>query len=75
VRLGEDNPADTTVDAGLTSRANLTASPVPGDVTPVPVDSQLSTTGGVAVSIPIAGLALVASGLSCLFAARRLTLP
>jgi hypothetical protein len=75
VVLGEDNPADTTVDAGLTSPANLSASPVPADVTPVPVDSQLSATGGVAVSIPIAGLALLASGLSCLFAARRPTLP
>jgi SdrD B-like domain len=74
VTLGEDNPADTTVDAGLTTPANLTASPVPADVPPVPADTQLSTTGGVALSIPIAGLALVASGLSCLFAARRLTL-
>ena len=75
VMLGEDNPADTTVDAGLTSPANLSASPVPADVSPVPADNQLSSTGGVAVSIPIAGLALVASGLSCLFAARRLPLP
>ena len=40
----------------------------------MPVDTQLSTTGGVAVSIPIAGLALVVSGLSCLLAARRPTL-
>jgi uncharacterized protein (DUF2141 family) len=75
VILGEDNPADTTVDAGLTSRANRTVSPVAADVTPVPVDTQVATTGGVAVSVPIAGLALVASGLSCLLAARRPTLP
>ena len=74
VVLGEANPDDTTVDVGLTSPANLRTPPTPVDATPVPVDTQLSTTGGVAVSIPIAGLALVVSGLSCLFAARRPTL-
>ena len=75
VVLGEENPADTTIDAGLTSPASLTASPTPAEATPVPVDTHLSTTGGVAVSIPLAGLALVVSGLSCLLAARRPTLP
>ena len=72
--LGDENPADTTIDAGLTSPANLSTQPSPAETTPVPVDTQLSTTGGVAVSIPIAGLALVVSGLSCLLAARRPTL-
>ncbi len=71
VVLGETNPDDTTIDAGLTSPADLSTPPTPTDATPVPVDTQLSTAGGVAVSIPIAGLALMASGLSCLFAARR----
>jgi hypothetical protein len=75
VVLGETNPDDTTVDAGLTSPANLSMPPIPTDATPVPADTRLSTTGGVAVSIPIAGLALVASGLSCLFVARRPPLP
>jgi hypothetical protein len=75
VVLGDENPADTTVDAGLTSPANLTVLPVSAGTTAAPVDTQLSSTGGVAVSIPIAGLALVISGLSCLLAARRSPLP
>lgn len=73
VMLGEENPADTTVDVGLTRPADLSTPPGPVEATPVPVDTQLSTTGGVAVSIPIAGLALVVSGLSCLLAGRRPT--
>lgn len=70
VRLGDENPADTTVDAGLTATVN--AGP-PGTPTPtqVPADTVLSSTGGVAMALPIAGLALVLSGLSCLLAARR----
>jgi len=70
VVLDDDNPVDTTIDAGLTSPTNLTV-PVADETTPVPVDTHLSGTGGVPVSIPIAGLALEASGLSCLLAARR----
>jgi hypothetical protein len=35
------------------------------------VDTELSSTGGVALPVPIAGLALVAGGISCLLAARR----
>jgi 5-hydroxyisourate hydrolase-like protein (transthyretin family) len=75
VVLDHDNPADTTVDVGLTSPANLTVVAVSGATTPLPVDTHLSSTGGVAVSIPIAGLALVVSGLSCLVASRRSPLP
>jgi hypothetical protein len=71
VVLGEDNPADTTVDAGLTTLANFSAPPSPSGPTPVPVDTELSSTGGVALPVPIAGLALVAGGISCLLAARR----
>ena len=71
VVLGEDNPADTTIDAGLTDPANLSAQPVPPGPSPVPVDTELSSTGGVALPTPIAGLALVLSGISCLFAGRR----
>jgi hypothetical protein len=70
VMLGEENPADTTVDAGLTTPDKLGVSPG-ASPTPVPVDTQLSRTGGVALSVPIAGLALVASGISCLLAGRR----
>ena len=75
VVLGDENPADTTVDAGLTSPANRTVLSVSTGAAPAPVDTKLSGTGGVAVSIPIAGLALVVSGLSCLLAARRSPLP
>ena len=71
VVLGEENPADTTIDAGLTTAANLSAPPTSTEPTAVPVDTQLSSTGGVALPIPIAGLALVASGVSCLLAGRR----
>ena len=74
VVLDEGNPADTTVDAGLTRPASLPASPAPAEARPVPEDSHLSTTGGVPLSVAIAGLALVVSGLSCLLAARRPTL-
>jgi uncharacterized protein (DUF2141 family) len=69
VVLGEENPADTTVDAGLTSPANRSAPQSPTGA--VPVDTELSRTGGVALPIPVVGLALVASGLSCLLAGRR----
>jgi hypothetical protein len=69
VMLGEDNPADTTVDAGLTSPANGSAPQSPTGA--VPVDTELSRTGGVALSVPIIGLALIASGVSCLFVGRR----
>ena len=71
VVLGEENPVDTTIDAGLTTSANFSAPPTPPEPTPIPVDTALSSTGGVALPIPIAGLALVASGVSCLLAARR----
>jgi hypothetical protein len=71
VVLGEDNRADTTVDAGLTDPANFSAQPGPRGPTPVPVDTELSRTGGVALPIPLVGLALVASGISCLLAGRR----
>ena len=71
VMLGEENPADTTVDAGMTTPDKLSAPSGPSGTMPVPVDTKLSSTGGVALSIPLAGLALVASGISCLLAGRR----
>jgi serine-aspartate repeat-containing protein C/D/E len=69
VLLGEENPADTTIDAGLTTRDKLGTPSGPSGT--MPVDTKLSSTGGVALSIPLAGLALVASGISCLLAGRR----
>ncbi|HEU4908579.1 MAG TPA: SdrD B-like domain-containing protein [Propionibacteriaceae bacterium] len=66
--LGNDNPADTSVDAGLTTRDNY--HPVPGR-TKVPLEAALPTTGGIAPHIPVVGAALVVAGASCLLAARR----
>jgi hypothetical protein len=43
VVLGDENPADTTVDAGLTSPANLTVLPVSAEATAAPVDTELSS--------------------------------
>jgi hypothetical protein len=65
--LGNDNPADMSIDAGLTTRDNY--HPVPGR-NKVPVEAALSTTGGVAPHIPLVGAALVIAGASCLLGAR-----
>lgn len=71
VVLGDENPDDTTLDAGLTNPATLSQA-APAEPAPVvPTDTRLSSTGGVAASVPLAGLALVAGGLGCLVAARR----
>jgi uncharacterized protein (DUF2141 family) len=66
--LGSDNPADSTIDAGLTTLTNYRG--VPGS-RKAPVDTALSTTGGVDPQIPIAGAALAAAGAACLLLARR----
>jgi SdrD B-like domain len=71
VVLGEEDRADTTIDAGLTTADKLEVPPTGGANGPMPVDTALSSTGGVALSIPLAGLALVASGISCLLAGRK----
>jgi hypothetical protein len=68
--LGDNNPADTSIDAGLTTRGNY--HPVP-DSNKVPIEPALSTTGGVAPEIPLAGTALALAGASCLLVARRRT--
>jgi protocatechuate 3,4-dioxygenase beta subunit len=68
--LGSDNPADTSIDAGLTTPANYRAVP---DTSEAPVDAALSTTGGVAPQIPLAGVVLALAGASCLVIARRRT--
>jgi SdrD B-like domain len=66
--VGNDNPADMSIDAGLTTRSNY--HPVPGR-NKVPLEAALSTTGGVAPQIPLVGAALVIAGASCLLGARR----
>lgn len=66
--LGSENPADTSIDAGLTTLANYRG--VPGSKK-APVATALSTTGGVDPQIPITGAALAAAGALCLLFARR----
>jgi 5-hydroxyisourate hydrolase-like protein (transthyretin family) len=75
VTIGDDNPADTTIDAGLTTRANLqVAAAASGAVTPK--ETTLSSTGGVAAGIPIIGVLLVIGGVACLLLGHRgFTLP
>jgi uncharacterized protein (DUF2141 family) len=65
--LGNENPADTSIDAGLTTRANYR--PVPGR-NKLPVEAALSTTGGLAPQLPLVGAALAVAGASCLLAGR-----
>jgi serine-aspartate repeat-containing protein C/D/E len=66
--LGTENPADTSVDAGLTTRSKYRGMP---DENKAPVDAALSTTGGVAPQLPLVGAVLAAAGASCLLIARR----
>jgi hypothetical protein len=68
--LGRENPADTSIDAGLTTPANNRGVP---DTSNAPIDAALSTTGGVAPQIPLAGAALALAGATCLVIARRRT--
>lgn len=66
--LGNDNPADTSIDAGLTTPANYREAPV----SEAPrVEATLSSTGGVSPQIPLAGAALALAGAGCLAVARR----
>jgi serine-aspartate repeat-containing protein C/D/E len=68
--LGTENPADTSIDAGLTTPANYRGAP---DTSKAPADAALSTTGGVAPQIPFVGAALALAGATCLLFARRRT--
>jgi uncharacterized protein (DUF2141 family) len=71
VTVGDDNPADTTIDAGVTSPGSYAAAAAaPGDAGPS-VDTALSNTGGVEPVIPISGLIMLLSGLGCLLVERR----
>ncbi|HSU35466.1 MAG TPA: SdrD B-like domain-containing protein [Propionibacteriaceae bacterium] len=71
VVLGDENPADTTVDAGLTTPANYSAAPVPAAAMATPVDTELSSTGGAPPQLIIGGFFLIAIGTLCLVGARR----
>ena len=71
VVLGDENPTDTTVDAGLTTPANYSAAPVPAAASATPVDTELSSTGGAPPQLIIGGFFLVAIGTLCLVGAGR----
>ena len=71
VALGDDNPADTTIDAGLTTPASFSAAPVPGAASAAPVDTELSSTGGVPAPLPLVGLMAILSGVACLVAGQQ----
>lgn len=71
VVLGDENPADTTVDAGLTTPANYSAAPDPAAAAAMPVDTRLSSTGGAPPQVLIGGVFLIVAGALCLVGARR----
>ena len=71
VTVGDDNPADTTIDAGVTTPADYSAAPAASGASVTPVDTALSNTGGVEPVIPISGLIMVLSGAGCLLVERR----
>jgi len=66
--LGNDNPADSSIDAGLTAPGNYRDA---SGANRAPVDVALSSAGGVAAQIPFAGAALALAGAGCLVVARR----
>jgi hypothetical protein len=66
--LGTDNPADTSVDAGLTKPENYREAPV----SEAPrADATLPSTRGVSFQIPFAGAAFALAGAGCLAVALR----
>jgi hypothetical protein len=68
--LGDENPADTTVDAGVTTPADYAAAPAAGG-SGTPTDTALSSTGGLSPIVPFVGLVLVGGGLACMMVSRR----
>jgi hypothetical protein len=66
--LGDKNPDDMSIDAGLTAKGNY--HPVP-DGNNVPIQPALSTRRGIAPQIPLAAGALAVAGASCLLIALR----
>ena len=71
VTVGDDNPADTTIDAGVTTPADFSAAPAAAGGSVTPADTSLSNTGGVEPVIPISGVIMVLSGAGCLLIERR----
>ena len=71
VTVGDDNPADTTIDAGVTSPSSYAAAPAAAGGSGISADTALSNTGGVEPVIPISGLIMLLSGLGCLLVERR----
>jgi hypothetical protein len=71
VVLGDENPTDTTVDAGLTTPANYSAAPVPAAALATPTETELSSTGGAPPQLIIGGFVLITIGTLCLVGARR----
>jgi hypothetical protein len=66
--LGSESPADTSIDAGLTSPANF---PRASGSSGPPVNAAQSPAGGVVRQIAIVGLALAVASTSCLLVSRR----
>ena len=66
--LGNENPAETSIDAGLTTPASYRGQSESGHA---PLDAARSTTSGVTPQIQIAGAALAVAGASCLLVGRR----
>ena len=71
ITLGDDNPADTTIDAGVTTPGDFSGALAGGAGVVPAADSTLSSTGGVDPAVPLTGLALVGAGGACLVAGRR----
>lgn len=70
VTLGDDNPADTAVDAGATTPGDRQVSAttsIPGP----PPDVTLSSTGGVGAQILLGGLVLVLGGVASIVVGQR----
>lgn len=71
VTVGEENPADTSIDAGVTTPANYSAPEASSADGTTPPDTALSSTGGVNAGWPVGGLLLFVAGVGCLFVDRR----
>ena len=70
ITLSDDNPADTSIDAGLTTPGNFSGAVAAGGGVVPAAGTSLSSTGGVSAAIPLAGVALVVAGAVCLLAQR-----
>ena len=79
ITVGEDSPADTTIDAGVATQTDSSTAPAAaaqaaaqaarGPATAT--ETSLSNTGGVNPVIPISGVIMVLTGVGCLLIERR----